>query len=103
MHSSNNDAGNNHTITFLRTTIMPRSTLVLLTATLVVSVLSLFAGAGDMTPGALLAGDAAHVERGEGLVENPERDGAGKPEAGERDAAALALRELARGHVDEVG
>ena len=61
MHSSNNDAGNNHTITFFRTTIMPRSTLVLLTATLVVSVLSLFAGAGDMTPGALLAGDAAHV------------------------------------------
>ena len=49
------------------------------------------------------AGDAAHVERGEGLVENPERHGAGKPEAGERDAAALALRELARGHVDEVG
>ncbi len=40
---------------------MPRSTLVLLTATLVISVLSLFAGVGDMTPGALLAGDAAHV------------------------------------------
>ena len=31
---------------FLRTTIMPRSTLVLLTATLVISVLSLFAGGG---------------------------------------------------------
>ena len=45
----------------LRTIIMPRSTLVLLTATLVVSVLSLFSGAGDVTPVALLAGDAAHV------------------------------------------
>ena len=44
-----------------RTIIMPRSTLVLMTATLVVSVLSLFAGAGDVTPVALIAGDAAHI------------------------------------------
>ena len=47
------------------------------------------------------AGDAAHVERGEGLVENPERHGAGKPEAGERDAAAL-LAEYCRSDMSRI-
>ena len=40
---------------------MTRSTLLLMIATAVLSAASLFVGAGDVTPSALLAGDAEHV------------------------------------------
>ena len=40
-------------------------------------------------------GDAANIQRREGLVENPKRNAAREPEPRERHAAALPLRELA--------